>query len=88
MSELNVMDPNIESISVFKQIVRADGTREDEVLAAYMDRDPEKMERVIKEQNVEGRVVSGQYAVDLLNSVPPEDAERICKLNERADQCE
>lgn len=81
------MDPalqHIKSITVLKQVIRADGTTEPVELAAYMDRDPEEMERVIRENDVQGRVRGGQIVVDLLNDVTPEAAKRITELNERS----
>jgi hypothetical protein len=79
----------IKSITLLKQVIRADGSKGPVEMAAYMDRDPEEMERVIRENDVEGRCTSGTLVLDLLNDVPLEDAERITQLNERkASACE
>lgn len=74
----------IKSITVLKQVIRADGTVEPVEMAAYVDRDPDEMERVIRENDVQGRVKGGQLVVDLLNDVTPEAAKRITELNERS----
>ena len=71
----------IKSITVLKQVIRADGTTEPVTLAAYVDRDPDEMERVIRENDVQGRVRGGSLVVDLLNDVSPEAAERITNIN-------
>ncbi len=92
-----VADQHIKSITVLKQITRADGTVEPAQVAAYMDRDPDEMERVLRGEKlpdgavglveeaapVKGRCRSGRLVVDLLNDIPLADAERITRLNER-----
>ncbi len=94
------MDQRIKSITVLKQITRADGTIEPVQVAAYMDRDPDLMAAVLRGDRlpdaavgkvdtpapVEGRCTSGRLVVDLLNDVPAEDAARITKLNERSSK--
>lgn len=44
------------SITIFKQITRADGTVEPRVMAAYANRDPVEEERVKREHGIEGEM--------------------------------
>lgn len=73
----------VKSIKVFKQIIRADGTREPVELAAVMHQDPDEMERLIREHDVKGFVDSGAAAVSLLNNARPRDADRIVAIGAR-----
>lgn len=92
-----IASQRVKSITVIKQIIRADGTVEPAEVAAYMDRDPDEMARVLageklpdgavglvdEAQPVEGRCRSGSAVLAILNDVPLETAERITELNER-----
>lgn len=89
--------PQLKSITVLKQITRADGTVEPVEIAAYMDRDPDEMAAVLDGEKlpataaglvdaaarIEGRCTAGSLVVDLLNDVTPETARRITQLNEK-----
>ena len=84
---------------MIKQVIRADGTREAPQIAAYMDRDPDIMEAVIRGERlpvtvgpddgifdphpVLGACTHGEAVIKLLNSVPEDVAQRIVEINER-----
>lgn len=77
-----VAGQQIKSIRIYRQIIRADGTREPVQFTGYIDRDPAEMERVIREEKPDGRITSGTAVLNILNGVSEADAVRICRINE------